>query len=106
MPLQGKRIFIVEDNMGNNAVMQLLLEWKGAKVVSERWGTDVVERLQNFGQVDIILLDLMLPNGMTGYEIFDQIRAVPEYDSVPIVAVSAADASSAIPKARAKGFNG
>ena len=92
--------------MGNKAVMQLLLEWQGAKVVSDRWGTGAMQRLQAFSPVDIILLDLMLPNSLTGYEVFDQIRQVPEFDSVPIVAVSAADASAAIPKARAQGFNG
>ena len=104
--LEGKRIFIVEDNMGNNAVMTLLLEWQGAKVVFERWGTDAVERLNAFAPVDIILLDLMLPNGLTGYEVFDQIRQISDFALVPIVAVSAADASTAIPKTRAQGFDG
>ncbi len=106
MLLEGKRVFIVEDNAGNNAVMQMLLESQGAKVNFERWGTGAVERLQAFAPVDIILMDLMLPRGITGYDVFDQIRQLPEFDAIPIVAVSAADASTAIPKTQAKGFSG
>jgi len=106
MLLQGKRIFIIEDNAGNNAVMQILLESQGAKVNFERWGTGAVERLHAFAPVDIILLDLMLPRGVTGYDVFDQLHQIPEFAAIPIVAVSAADASTAIPKTRAKGFSG
>src|SRR4051812_42942929 len=106
MLLKGKRIFLTEDNLTNRSVMQLLLERDGAVFAFERWGFDTPERLQKFAPVDIILLDLMLPNGVTGLDLFDQIRALPEFARVPIVAVSAKDPSIAIPEVQAKGFNG
>ena len=106
MLLKGKRIFIVEDNLNNRAIMQLLLEQQGAVVSFERWGTETLQRLQAFAPVDIILLDLMFPNNVTGYDIFDQIRTDLAFESVPIVAVSASDPSVAIPKTREKGFAG
>jgi DNA-binding response OmpR family regulator len=56
--------------------------------------------------IDIILLDLMFPRGITGYDIFREIRSYSEFDSIPIVAVSAADATVAIPKAQEMGFSG
>jgi CheY-like chemotaxis protein len=104
--LKGKRVFIVEDNLSNRSVMQLLLEQSGALIAFERWGRDTVERLQAFYPVDIILLDLMLPNNVTGFQVFDLIRAEPAFASVPIIAISAMEAEEAIPKVHAKGFNG
>lgn len=106
MLLQNKRIFIVEDNLANRAIEQILLEQEGARTAFERWGTHTIEKLRQFAPVDIILLDLMFPNDVTGYDIFDEIRKYEEFRHIPIVAVSASDPASAIPKTRAYGFDG
>jgi CheY-like chemotaxis protein len=73
--------------------MQLLLEQNGAKMSFERWGKDTMERLRAFAPIDLILLDLMFLHGITGYDIFDRIRAQLEFQHIPIVAVSASDPS-------------
>ena len=104
--LQGKRIFIIEDNLSNRAVAQILLEQHGAVTAIDRWGQEAVQRLQEFTPVDIILMDLMLPGGITGFDVFDEIRRYPEFDQIPVVAVSAADAALAIPEAQKRGFAG
>lgn len=106
MSLKGKRIFIIEDNLGNRAIMQLLLERHGAEVWFERWGIDMIERLKSFCPVDLILLDLSFPRGVTGFEIFDQIRAVASLKQIPIVAVSASEPTFTIPRVKEKGFAG
>lgn len=104
--LRNKRVFLVEDNLANRAIMQILLEQNGARTNFERWGKDTVSKLRKFMPVDIILLDLMFPDGVTGYDVFDEIRSHPEFDHIPIVAVSASDPSSAIPKTKKMGFSG
>lgn len=104
--LKGRRIFIVEDNLTNRAIMQLMIEQQGGVVAFERWGQDTVERLRGFMPVDLILLDLMFPGGVTGYDIFDRIRAEEAFAQIPIVAVSASDPSSSIPLTKQKGFAG
>ena len=106
MILKDKRIFIVEDNMQNRLVFQMALIRHGASVDFERWGRDTMYHLQNVSRVDLIVLDLMLAEGITGFDIFDQIRALPKYDTVPIIAVSAMDPSIAIPKLKKQGFSG
>jgi two-component system chemotaxis sensor kinase CheA len=106
MLLKGKRIFIVEDNLTNRSVMQLLLEREGASIAFERWGRETCERLRAFAPVDIILLDLMFPDGITGFDVFDHIRLCGEFGKIPIVAVSAKEPDIAIPEAQAKGFDG
>lgn len=104
--LDNRRIFMVEDNIENRAIMTMILERNGAETAFERWGRNSIMQLRAFAPVDVILLDLMLPNGASGYDIFDQIRALPEFANTPIVAVSASDYSTALPRARAKGFDG
>ncbi len=106
MHLQGKRIFLVEDNIGNQTITKTLLESHGAVIAVHRSGHNVIPHLQNFQPVDLIILDLMLPNGVTGYDIFSSIRNQHTFDAVPIVAMSVIDRSEAVPLAKRRGFSG
>jgi two-component system cell cycle response regulator DivK len=96
----------VEDNPANIATMQLILERQGATVWFDRWGDLMLQRLQAFAPVDLILLDLMFPNNVTGYAVFDQIRQLEGFNKIPVVAVSASDPAESIPRTQAKGFAG
>lgn len=104
--LAYKRIFIVEDNLANRAIEQMLLERHGARTAIERFGTDTLEKLDAFAPVDIIVMDLMLPDGVSGFDVADQIRENINYANVPIVAVSASDPAESMPTAKAKNFAG
>ena len=105
--LEDKRIFMVEDNQGNAAIIQMLLEQSNARVFRGRWGgTETLDLLEKYSPIDVILMDLMLPNGVTGFDVFHMIREQPEMVDIPIIAVSASDPSSVLPKVRATGFAG
>ncbi|MBX3063219.1 MAG: response regulator [Anaerolineae bacterium] len=106
MSLKGKRIFIVEDDVANKTIIVMLLEQQGAVTAIDRFGRQVLEKLKAFGPVDVILMDLMLPNNVSGFDLFDVVRSDPEYSDVPIVAVSAMEPAVAVPRAKAKGFAG
>jgi CheY-like chemotaxis protein len=70
MILDNKRIFYVEDDVKNRIIVQTMLEHAGAVVGFARWGGDnVIAKLCNF-QPDIILLDLSMPFGVSGYDVF------------------------------------
>jgi two-component system cell cycle response regulator DivK len=104
--LEGKRIFIIEDIPSNYAVMKLLLEKNGAATWFDRWGNLAIERIRSFLPVDLIITDLNFPDNVSGYDLFTQIRAIPDLSKIPIVAVSATDPADAIPRTRGMGFNG
>lgn len=106
MNLKDKRIFVIEDKPDNYAIIKLMLEPYEVVVWFDRWGRDTIERLGKFMPVDLILLDLMFPGDLTGYQLFRQIREHDEFDAIPIVAVSASDPTTAIAKTRACGFAG
>ena len=103
--LGNKRIFIVEDNRLNRVVYDLILKRFTAMIDFDVWGKHTLSFLDKTSY-DLIILDLMLPHGDSGYDIFKNIRNLPEYGDVPIIAVSASDSSTAIPKAKELGFNG
>jgi len=107
--LKGKNIFIVEDDLVNRVTYQIMLLQEGALVDFERWGRGAIQYLKanrQFRQYDLIILDLMLLQGESGYHVFEEIRNDPEFAHMPIIAVSASDPLEAMEKCRALGFDG
>ena len=39
---------------------------------------------------DLVLMDLLLPNGMNGWDVAEAIRRIPELQNIPIIAITAA----------------
>ncbi len=106
MLLAGKHLYVVEDDIRNRLIYKIMLPQHGATVDFEGWGPDAIKHLQTLSHVDLIILDLMLQRGASGYDIFEEIRTLPEYLPIPIVAVSAAEPGAAIARTRAQGFSG
>jgi CheY-like chemotaxis protein len=107
MILSGKHIFIVEDNALNRVVYQMTLGVQGGAYLDfDRWGRETVDRLERSHNWDLIILDLMLHRGISGFDIFQDIRALPACNAIPIIAVSASEPAVALPKARELGFAG
>ncbi|MFK7803908.1 MAG: response regulator [Anaerolineae bacterium] len=107
MILKGKKIFLVEDDPVNLAIIRVTLQKQGAVVPFDHWGDSTLERLSaQANTIDLILLDIMLPGNVTGYDIFDQIKNEDSLKDKPIIAVTASDPNLEVPKARLKGFDG
>lgn len=104
--LKGKRVFVVEDDVVNMAITAVLLRGHGATVIQDAWNSGTLQMLKEHMPVDIILLDLMLRHGVSGYDIYSKIKAEPELANIPIVAVSASDPHVEIPRAQMLGFDG
>ena len=104
--LKGKRILVIEDDVRNLAVFATSLRQSGATVIQDNWNTGAADFIVQNLPVDVIVLDIMLRKGISGYDVFDQIKANPQTTDIPVVAVSSLDPETEIPKARAKGFAG
>ena len=105
MVLKGKNIFIVVDNTMNRVVYSVLLKKEGCFVEFDRWGRDTIKILK-WQSFDLIILDLMLLHGDSGFTIFEEIRKVKLYEDIPIIAISANDPEISIHRAQKMGFNG
>lgn len=107
MILEGKHIFVVEDDPLNLAIIRTILINAGASVPFDHWGDTTLDKmLLSQSQIDLILLDIMFPRQVSGYDIFDAIQKEPKLKSIPIVAVTASDPDVEMNKAREKGFQG
>lgn len=104
--LEGKRIFIAEDDMINMSVYSSALKTSGAIIYQDVLGYGIVNHILENLPIDLIILDLMLKRGISGYEIYDQIRNNDQLKDVPVVVVSSMDPETEIPKAKALGING
>jgi len=104
--LAGKRICVIDDKADNIFILLMLLKQLGASGVVVWWSQDQVRKIVRELPLDAILLDLMLPGARSGYAVIQELRAVPGLENIPIVAVSAADAATALPKAQELGFDG
>jgi CheY-like chemotaxis protein len=51
-------------------------------------GREGIEALQANGSVDLVLMDVMMPE-MDGYETTQAIRKLPEFEKLPIIALTA-----------------
>jgi signal transduction histidine kinase/DNA-binding response OmpR family regulator/HAMP domain-containing protein len=86
--LNGKRALIVDDDVRNVFALASALEARGMEVAFAENGAEGIARLTGERDVDIVLLDLMMP-GMDGYEATRAIREMPEVGSLPIIVVTA-----------------
>lgn len=107
MILSNKHLYLVEDDPMNFAIIRTILRAEGATTILDNWGDTALKRIQNYPfDIDLFILDLMLPGRVTGYDVFDAIRALPQFNETPVVIVSAADPDIEIPKAKEKGLDG
>jgi HAMP domain-containing protein/signal transduction histidine kinase/DNA-binding response OmpR family regulator len=86
--LEGKKVLIVDDDIRNIFAMTSVLERQNMKVVYAENGKDGIEMLQKTGEIDGVLMDIMMPE-MDGFEAMRAIRGISKFKSVPIIAVTA-----------------
>jgi CheY-like chemotaxis protein len=106
MILNGKFIFIVDDNPQNHLVFQMALNPQGAWTDFESSGQDAFTRLRQKRKLHLIILDLALSGSTSPYDLYDRIRALPNLVNVPIVAAATADPYQTLHHTRRKGFDG
>jgi two-component system cell cycle response regulator DivK len=99
-----KLILVVEDNERNMKLAVDLLELAGFRTLKAFDGETALEILKT-QRPDLVLLDIALP-GISGDEVYAQIRANPSISSLKIVAVTASVMRHEKSKMLQLGFNG
>lgn len=85
------RILVVDDQPLNVKLLEAKLTAEYYDVVTAADGVEALEKAADV-RPDIILLDVMMP-GMNGYEVCERLKNDPELDHIPVVMVTALDAS-------------
>jgi len=84
---ERKRLLVVDDVPQNCALLRDLLQDAGFVVATAADGVECLARLDSF-KPDLILMDVMMPT-MDGNETTRQIRRLPGWGDIPIIAVTA-----------------
>jgi two-component system cell cycle response regulator DivK len=102
---KGLNALVVEDDAGGMAIIGVMMRHLGINAYINTTGEGVIELANAMpNKPNIIFLDINLPK-TTGYEIIKDLRANEAYKEVTIVAVTAQDADTEIPKCKDAGFN-
>jgi len=99
-----KKIFVLDDEDVVVALFRSMLTKAGYQVVTHTKSETALEKIRNT-QPDLMVLDLSMPV-KDGYELIDEIRAVPSLTGIPIIVVTASDSDYVIRKINSIGVQG
>lgn len=86
--LKDKTVLIADDDVRNIFSLTKALEIQGMKVIAAMDGREAMAALENYSEIDVVLMDMMMPE-MDGYETIREIRASAKFRHLPVLAVTA-----------------
>jgi two-component system, response regulator len=102
-----RRILVVEDDRSHRWVVRRVLEnsfGEEVQVEEASSGEEGLARAQRRPAVDLILLDLNLPD-MSGFDVLRHLRAEPKTRTVPVVVLSSSQENDDVRRAYECGAN-
>ena len=84
----NRKVLIVDDDVRNIYALATVLEDAGMNLVFAENGREGIEVLKGTPGIGIVLMDVMMPE-MDGYETMRRVREMPEYRTLPILALTA-----------------
>ncbi len=85
---RGRTVLVVDDDARNLFALSGILELHGFRVLHAENGRKGIETLMNHPDVELVLMDVMMPE-MDGYTATAEIRKMPQYAELPVIAVTA-----------------
>lgn len=85
---EGKNILLVDDDIRNVFALSSVLEGYRMNVTFAENGKEALQILENNSNYDLVLMDMMMPE-MDGYEAMTRIRQMPQFEKLPIIALTA-----------------
>ncbi|MEU4360125.1 ATP-binding protein, partial [Streptomyces virginiae] len=102
--LAGRSVLVVDDDPRNLYAISGILELHGMHVLHSENGRRGIETLTETPGIDLILMDVMMPE-LDGYAATAEIRRMPEFADLPIISVTAKAMPGDREKSLASGAN-
>jgi two-component system sensor histidine kinase/response regulator len=102
--LVGTRVLLAEDHPLNQELACELLRRAGVDVVVARDGREALAKLATEGPFDGVLMDCQMPV-MDGYSATRELRKNPEWQRLPVIAMTASALAEDRERAMASGMN-
>ncbi len=97
-------LLIVDDLKPNRLVIKSYLANRGYNFLMAEGGREAIDLLEHCEDVDLILLDIMMPD-IDGIEVLKRIKAKQNLCDIPVIMVTAMGAQDALPKCLELGAN-
>lgn len=78
---------IVEDNQDNRELLIKILKVKGFRLIEAVDGEDALQKV-SVERPDLILMDISIPK-IDGYEVTRRLKNQPDFQDIPIIALTA-----------------
>lgn len=104
-PREQTVVLIVEDDADQMALADLRVTMAGYQVRTAATVQQLVRSLMDHGAPDLLLLDVMLPDG-DGFDVLAKLRRHPDFALLPIVMLTAKQDASDVAKGLAFGADG
>lgn len=85
-----KKILLIDDDVVLQRIYKDRLVNEGLDLISSTTGQDGLLQAKN-AKPDLILLDVMLPEGMNGFDVLEQLRRDPNLSHIPIIMLTNLD---------------
>jgi CheY-like chemotaxis protein len=86
--LFGRSVLLVDDDARNIFALSSVLERRGMTVLTATTGREAIELVETTSDLAIVLMDIMMPE-MDGYQTMQRIRENPQFNRLPIIALTA-----------------
>ena len=86
--LRGRKVLVVDDDVRNIFALTALLENYEMEILSATNGQSALHLLQTTPDVSLVLMDIMMPE-MDGYKTMSALRHLPQFCTLPILALTA-----------------
>ena len=86
--MNRKKVLIIDDDSRNIFALTATLKSKSYECISCLSAPEAIEILKSQTDIDIILIDMMMPE-MDGYDAIPLIKKIPNYTNTPVIAVTA-----------------
>ncbi|MFF7446573.1 MULTISPECIES: HAMP domain-containing protein [unclassified Streptomyces] len=100
----GRTVLVVDDDARNLFALSGVLELHGFQVLHADNGRKGIEMLLAHPEISLVLMDVMMPE-LDGYAATAEIRQMPQYANLPIIAVTAKAMPGDQEKSLASGAN-
>lgn len=97
------RVLVVDDAPDVTEMIAMLMSYAGYQVATAFSAAEAFDAARG-GRFDAVISDIGMP-GMNGYQLAEALRALPGYESTPLIAVTGFTMYDDRERARAAGFN-
>ena len=88
-PAAVRHVLVADDEPHIGRIIQMKLEQGPFRVTLARDGREALDALEHGPAVDLVLLDLMMPQ-LSGLDVLERLRADPRFRAIPCIILTAA----------------